>query len=438
MNRGPSRSGCISRRAWGAWLLGLVLQLSALPASALDARVRVSVEPEREAWIGEQLILKVDLMTNGLSFSDQRIHLPDVPGALVLEDTVTTVKLSEQVEDETWQVLRYDYPLFAQRPGRIEVAPVNIAFAVSAGFGSDPEHYELQTEALAFEVQTPPGAADPARLVTTTNFSMKVAVTPDPTGLAVGDAVTRTVTRSADAVSGMAFAPLPLPDIAGVAAYPRTPEVDDRSNRGMLTGTRVESVSYVLQKAGKVSIPGIELQWWDPVAEKLNTERIAPLDLDVADNPGLVSPVQSLGWIRRIAANEPWMLLGGGGALAAVAWALVRWLPPGIRCLRRRRRARQLREAARFKALIRACSSNDPVRVYNAYLAWLSAEDALATDKGQTLSLDNELERLQTALVRSDRSWRSDGLVSALRHARNAALGNLRKTRSQALPALNP
>ncbi len=433
-----SRPWRISRAAWTGWLLGVLLQLGAFPALAIDAQVRAALELQGDAWIGQQVILKIDLMSNGLSFSSQRIYLPDVPGALVLEDTVSTVKLSEQIDGETWQVVSYHYPLFAQRPGRIELEPVNVAFAVSAGFGREAEQFELQTEPLAFEVRTPPGVIDPALLVTTTDFSLKVTVTPEPAELKVGDALTRTVTRTADAVSGMAFAPLPLTNIEGVAAYPKTPEVDDRSNRGELTGTRVESVSYVLQRPGRVTIPGVVLQWWDPVAERLNTEKIPSLDLDVAVNPDLVLHTDLLQRITRLVSDHPWVLPAGILAVAAIAWAMFRWLPSAIRRLQHWRRSRRLSETARFTALLQACRSNDPARVYNAYQAWLAGEGSPAPDVRHAQALANELERLQTALVRRDPDWHAGALLREVQAARNMARRNFRQAGSRALPALNP
>ena len=109
------------------WLLGLMLWSMALPALAIDARVRAVVDQPEGVWIGQQVVLQIDLLSNGLSFSGQRIHLPDVPGALVLEDRVSTVKLSERIAGENWQVLGYRYPLFPQRPGRIDIAPIAVA-----------------------------------------------------------------------------------------------------------------------------------------------------------------------------------------------------------------------------------------------------------------------------------------------------------------------
>ena len=128
-------SGRLSR--WW-WLLGPILLAIALPAVAIDARVRAVIDQEGESWIGQLVVLKVELLSNGQSFGDQSIRLPDIPGALVLEDTVSTVKLNETMDGESWQVLSYHYQMFAQRAGRIEIPPIDVAFAVSEGYGSEP------------------------------------------------------------------------------------------------------------------------------------------------------------------------------------------------------------------------------------------------------------------------------------------------------------
>jgi hypothetical protein len=275
-------------------------------------------------------------------------------------------------------------------------------------------------------------------LVTTTDFTLKVQVTPNPAGLKVGDALTRTITRSAPAVSAMAFAPLPTPAVPGIAVYPKSPEVDDRSNRGDLVGTRVESVTYVLQQAGKRTIPGIEVPWWDPVAERLHTEHVPALELDVAVNPDLLPRFDPVEQLAGLAADHPWSLAAGVLGMAAIFWAAYRWLPAGIRRLRRWSSARRHSEGARFKRLLRTCRGNDPVSIYNAYLHWVSEDDSIAPAMPGAAELAAEVQRLQTALVGRNPDWRADDLVRVLRHARWLARRNRRQNATRVLPALNP
>jgi hypothetical protein len=416
----------------------MALQPGALPAQGIDARVRAALDAEGAAWIGQQVVLKIELLTSGLSFSGQRIRLPDVPGALVLEDAVSTVKLSEPVEGETWQVLSYRYPVFAQREGLIDVAPARVTFAVSAGYGSEAVSFDLPTEALSFEVRSPPGVQQPAGLVTTTDFSLDVKVTPEPVDRRVGDAVTRTVTRTATAVSGMAFAPLPAPPVAGVTVYPGSPEVEDTSHRGDLVGKRVESVTYVLQQAGKVTIPGAALQWWNPDTEQLNTETIPALTFAVAANPDLETGPDLFAEALGLAVNRPWVPVVAVACMAVLVWAAFRSLPPAIQRLRRWRTARRRSEGARFRRLLRACRTNDPGRIYNAYLRWITGEGSPGPDAPGAEALARERERLQTALVGREPEWRADAFRGAVKRARRAARGTRRAAGAQVLPALNP
>lgn len=193
----------------------------------------------------------------------------------------------------------------------------------------------------------------------------------------------------------------------------------------------------MLQQPGRLTIPGIELPWWNPVAERLQTENVPALDLEVAVNPDLLPRVDPVERLSGLAADRPWALGSGLLGIAAICWAAARWLPGAIRRLGRWRAARRRSEPARFKRLLRACRSHDPVRIYNAYLNWLSGDDGPGPALAGAEDLAGELERLQGALIGRDPDWRAGRLERALRGARQA----LRRRHEQALqdlPPLNP
>jgi hypothetical protein len=409
-----------------------------MSVQALEARVRAALDLEDTAWIGQQVVLQIDLMTSGFSFSGQRIQLPDVPGALVLEDAVSTVKLSESVNGETWQVLGYRYPLFPQRAGRIEIDSIGVTFEVSEGYGTTPEAFDVRTETLVFEVRTPPGVEDPAGLVTSPDFTLQVKVTPEPVGLRVGDALTRSVTRRAVDVSGLAFAPLPGPDIPGVASYAKSPEVDDSIHRGDLEGSRVESVTYVLQQPGVFTIPEIHLQWWDPVAERLHTETVPALTFEVAANPHQTPATDGLDSVLGLVSRHPWRALVVMVGMPVLLWAVFLWVSVGLRRLRHWRTVRQRSESARFRRLLRAARNNEPTGIYNAYVKWASGEAAPDPVVLNDPMLSRELERLQTMLVQPEAGWQADALVAELQRVRRSARLRRRIHKTRALPELNP
>ena len=107
-----SRSDCKVIYSLIVCVVGAVLNTVPSNAHALDARVRANLENGETTWVGQQVVLNVDVMTDGVRFSGQRIRLPEVRGALILEDAVSTIRLNEQIDGASWQVLRFSYPMF--------------------------------------------------------------------------------------------------------------------------------------------------------------------------------------------------------------------------------------------------------------------------------------------------------------------------------------
>ncbi len=214
-------------------------------------------------------------------------------GYLVQADS-TTVKLNEKRGDSQWQGLRYSLLFYPQREGRLEVPPFDVQFSASAGFGTEPARFAFRTPPVTVDVRLPPGAERSGLLVTTGSFSMEASWTPQvPTDgaleLKVGDSLALEVKRQAEDVPGMVFAPLPDFSIEGLAAYPEAPVVKDSVNRGSLTGSRSDSITFICEREGRYSIPELRFQWWDPGREVLSEKVIPALELDVAANPAFAS-----------------------------------------------------------------------------------------------------------------------------------------------------
>ncbi len=422
-----------------ARIVGLLLLAMSFTTHAIEARVRAGFQTGETTWVGQQVVVNVDLMTNGVRFGGQRIRLPEVPGALLLEDAVTTVRLSEQIDGESWQILRYSYPMFVQREGRIDIKSIIAEFDIYEDFTSEPEAVTKAATAMSLQVKRPPGVTDTRTLVTTSDFAVSVTITPEFDSLIVGDALMQTVTRRASDVSGMAFGPIAVTDVPGIAAYPKTPDVDDRHNRGLLTGTRVDQVTYVLEQPGEFEIPETQLLWWNPKSGELNTEIIPALSLVVGANPlleseqdGIAAPLQD---DRR--ESKPLIVLSLAAIGVFVFGAL--FFPKLRHWFARRRLAMQHSEPSRFRTLLRACSRNDPARVYNEYYRWLAAagdqQAVLCGDK----ALADELIRLQSALIDQKSDWRGRSFAAAARKARKEKLlERSHSTSGVLLPTLNP
>ncbi len=387
------------------WLSIPVSLCLAAPAeqASVKADARASLGGADRYWVGQSVPLNLDLRSTALAFGGQQFDAPRVDGALVLNPESGAHKFSEQQGGETWQVQRYQYRVFPQRSGSLTVPALEVAFSASAGYGMPVTDFRFSTEPLSFEASLPPGARADVPLVSTSRFTVEQTWDPLPGSLKVGDALTRRVVLRAVDLPGMALPMLRVPRIAGIAVYPGQPDLQDRIDRGSLDGERVESQTFVMQRAGSYEIPGSVVQWWNPQTETLAEVAVEPLTIEVAANPALAA-AQALD-----ALSQRPVLLVVGVAAAVFGLVLLVW---AYRAMRRSRLARQAQRAQSergyFERFQQACRGEEASSIYNALTQWRSRcggdrQTALTLQGIDRLSSDpalaDHLDRLQYAVA---------------------------------------
>lgn len=425
------------------FLVSLLLPISVIAQDDdIKAAVSISVDGAQETWAGQQLTLNLDLKTTGFSFSDTLFNLPEVKGAFLMQTDTTTIKFSDKIDGLDWQIIRYPLALYPQKSGQLEVPPINVRFSSSAGFGSTKKDFEFQSEPLTLTVKQPPGVNSGDLVITTTSFALDHDWQPRSEILHAGDAVTLTVTRRANDISAMLFPPLPVFRTEGLAAYPQAPEVSDKADRGDLTGERIDTIIWVVEKPGIYEIPGIRFQWWDPLSSELKQQIVPGLSLDIPSSPADGSVADLTDNMGKAGHRLlPILLILITGLLAIALW---------LRFKRKAGDQDQLLndEKSAFAALQKTCKSNHATQTHAAIHTWLSYSSASPKFRHTTLSefarsvndqsLAAELEKLQGAIVSSNEKWQgSELLVSlqALRHKFNVQ----KKVQSKTyLAPLNP
>lgn len=388
----------------------------------VQADVAISIQQDQEIWAGQQVTLNLDLKTTGFSFSNSHFNLPEVSGAFLMQTDTTTIKLTEKINGETWQVVRYPLALYPQKAGQLEIPSIGVRFNTSAGFGSTNKAFEFQTRPLDLTVSLPPGVKQGDMVVTTTSFELDHDWQPESGTAQMGDAFTLKVTRRANDISAMLLPPLPVYQTEGLAAYPQAPEVNDKTNRGDLTGERIDSIIWVVEKPGLYEIPGIRFQWWDPTGHELKQQIIPGMSLDILPSPADKVTADASDTPGQPGKDYLWLLL----VLLTTFAAIFLWLRFG----RKLSGPPVDTERSTFTTLQKACRSNQPVEAHSAIHAWLAwSSPALSPDSRiVTLNgfagvcddsqLSNELLRLQEALISPEYNWQGGALLNALQDTR--------------------
>jgi hypothetical protein len=392
--------------------------------AAEDIVLRTSAEPT-EAWIGQRVILRIDVLGKDGWAQIPKIGSLDIPGAYVMRTDSQGSRLQERIDGDSYTGQRYELSLYPQRTGAIEIPelPVKVTKR-ELGINASEEIFEITAPAITIHSKVPPGGEGIRGLISTTQLAASQTWDPVsiPEPMTVGDAITRTITRQADDVSGMAFAPLSFPESTGLGIYPSEPEVEDSADRGSLSGRREQSVTYVFENPGTVEIPVIELTWWDVDAEELKTIELTGRTIQVL---GLAS---SASVTTAGTGDQTSLRIGWIAAVLLIVLVLsgARYRSRLREYWRRISRASKNSEAQRFRRALTAIRSGDAKIALRMITEWLDH----SFDDGRPARLDSflkrygdsetqeEIFRLVHSLCSSASAWDAQVVLAGLKAAR--------------------
>jgi hypothetical protein len=422
----------------------LLLLLSSASNAADDPNPRVEIElaTKEEVWVGQRVALAITLATPDLFAGAPSFDLPPIPGAVVLPPPGSPVVGSERIGDSTFTTQRHEFAVYAQRAGLVQIPAFAIRFESNAGFGRPIVKRQVITKALSFVAKPPPGAGGLGTVIAARNLKVFDDWRPEPRAPRVGDAFTRTLTVTADDVPGMVFPSFRLDGVDGLAVYPKEPAVNDHTDRGSLTGQRIETITYVCEAVGTATVSDRTLTWYDLVANELKTTKVPGRSFAIAPAPkpdpapdaAAGAPSARFGRWRDVVAIGSCLILGG--PLAAWLWR---------RCVR----SYQIwsgSEPACFARFRRDCRSNDPHAAFVALLRWLDRFGPKSLDEFAHRAGDPELtgeiaaiaDRVYVPLDAPSVNWSGEQLFVRTALARRRLAVSTTRPGAHSLPPLNP
>jgi hypothetical protein len=420
-------------------LATLVAPAIAAPAAIHAARVQVHPPEAEEHLAGERIAFSVELLVQGQFAGAPTFDLPALPYALLLKADNRPLLGSRRLGRQTWVTQTHEFAIYAQRGGALSVPSFEVRFASKARFDQPAIEHRVEIEGFEVDIETPPGA-DPGvpmlaaiDLTAVETWSAGSDVTVE-----VGGALTRTIHMEATAVPAMLLPTIEFLAPEGVSVYPAEPELIDRSERGMLSAQRVDAVTYVFARAGRVELPGVEIRWWDPREHQWQRREFPARVFEVAPPPATetAASVAEKSETRRATSS-----LGLLAAIAALIALLFLLTPALYRRWQGWRRERASREPVQFARVLRSCRRGTPAQIYDSIGQWLRRNEYSTVNLGPEDSAARELyrclEALQDRVIGRAAPSRTSDLVRSLREFRTARRSFSARDKT-ALPALNP
>lgn len=277
--------------------------------TARQANVFIRSETaDKTPYVGQQVVLTVKLYSFVQTpLLDGTVMIPHADG-VVAEQQGDAKRSRETVNGRLYDVLEYKYLLFANKTGRVVLPPFRFQGMVGDPDGRDADDdpfgfggffttgfggqkvVSVQTAGLELNVRPKPDQTVGAWLPAT-NVAVSEIVEPDGKTVALGDALTRTVTVSAAGARDSQIPDVVFPDGDAYKQYPGKTDSKNVFDHNGIIGAKTRQIVFMPTKAGQIVLPALEIPWFD-VASGQTRMAVLPARAVVVTGSAASAPVR--------------------------------------------------------------------------------------------------------------------------------------------------
>lgn len=237
--------------------------------------IQTSVD-KSSVYLQEQVIL-----THRLHYSvplqDISISEFDIPDADIQQ--ISEERFNKRINGRNYSIIDIKFAVFPQAVGKLTIPSQRFtAFETSGsqfgGFFSRGNRLARLTEEKTIDIMPRPNHISASQWMPSSQITLEESWSDNSDSLTAGEPITRTIKISALGLTAAQIQPLPSIENTALKLYPDQAALEDKqTNRGIL-GIRSESLAIVPSQEGKLTLPAIEIKWWDTVNHRMQTSRL--------------------------------------------------------------------------------------------------------------------------------------------------------------------
>ncbi len=329
----PRRAGMLdipALRVGGGSTTPLLVKVDEAPIASRDGNALAFIETEvddKQPYVQQSVGVVVRLYFATQLASGELVL--DTPAAASLQrvgDDRTSVR---EVGGRRYNVVERRFLLIPERSGPLQLAGARFSGQGAGGFfddffGRDNGQLSARGPDQTLQVRATPADA-PQPWLPLKNLQLRYTAAPN--GGRTGEAIAIEVEAIASGATKAQFPELPVPSLGDSAqVFAEPPQYDETFEGSSPQLKLTRRYSIVPQQTGALTVPGIQMQWWDVAAGQARTTSLPALSLQVAQGSttGMVAPPL----VQPAAAGSA--AVAAGNALAASPDAASNWLWPAL------------------------------------------------------------------------------------------------------------
>ncbi len=235
---------------------------------------------QQQAYAQQQIVITQKLFSarnlSGYGLGDLDFNGSDV----VVRQLGDEKQYTTQISGRQYLVIERRYAVFAQSDGLLQVSPVLAEGQLPSGrnslFGSlgGGQIVRARSNALTIAVLPVPANVGVDPWLPARHLELTEQWPQNPPQFVEGEPVTRTLSIKAEGLTAAQLPELPALSVDGWKQYPDQPLLNDIDNDDGVTGYRVEKVALIPTRSGEMTLPAIEIKWWNTLTQQVETARI--------------------------------------------------------------------------------------------------------------------------------------------------------------------
>ena len=245
-----------------------------------------------ESYVQAQILYTVKVY-RAVATRQPRLSEPEVTGVDALIEIAGEERTYESIlNGKSYTVVERVYAVFPQESGEVRITPARFeARVLRNGRISGRKVFESQPIVVAVKPIPPPPQGYPdAAWLPAKSVDLSEEWSREPDELPAGEPITRRLTVTA---LGQLSTQIPVIDPRvsdGVKVYPDKPELRVAAEAGGILATRTDQYAMIGVRPGAVSVPTVELPWWDIAAGEWKIATLAGRSIDVMPSTDALVP----------------------------------------------------------------------------------------------------------------------------------------------------
>ena len=256
------------------------IQIEVLPAVAADTPGDIFIEVEitpSTAYVQSQATYTLRLF-RAVNTGRSSLTTPEVTGGEAIIVPLGEDREYRTVRDgQDFVVLERRHAIFPQTAGEFTIDPLTFeAVVITASGFSSVQRFRPDALALSVQAAVPPPPEYPdANWLPARGLVLTESWGADPGEFTLGIPQTRALTAEVEGVLETQIPEFAMVQTEGVRQYSDQPELSRESDPEGIQAVRTERFAVIAQSPGRLTIPAVELPWFNVVDEVWEIARVA-------------------------------------------------------------------------------------------------------------------------------------------------------------------